>query len=99
MNADLLYANSGALAYACPPIRPSQPSALDNTQRFSFDEQRIVEPPKEVLCFDCQKAIEAGKGIQVRRHLRGKQIIQDEYEGIPIHTLVHPACNHVYEGT
>ncbi len=100
MIPELLYINSGALAYACPPIRVSQPAALDNTERYSFDEQRVIEPAKEVLCFDCQHPIEAGKGVQVLRHLLADNCpayAPERENAIPIHTLVHSACNHASE--
>ncbi len=89
------YFNSASLAYACPPIRVSHPAALDNTERFSFDEQRVIEPEKEVLCFDCQKVIAGGKGVQVHRALqRPTDRFGDPKHYVPIHTLVHPECNH-----
>lgn len=81
-----LYANSGALARACPPIRCSRPAALDNTEHFSFDEQRMVDPAKVVLCFDCQQPIESGKGIQVTRLLHAPTRF------VTTNTLVHPEC-------
>jgi hypothetical protein len=81
MNSDS-YHNSAQLARECPPIRCSHPAALDNTQRFNHDAQRMDEPAKIVLCFDCQKPIDAGKGIQMTRELMGN----------PMVTLVHPGC-------
>lgn len=98
------YAAFAALAHSCPPIRVSHPPAMDNTPRFAFDDQtasrQIAEPAKVVLCFDCQKEIEAGKGIQVVRSLRGPVAFPHEVFPIhhlaPIHTLVHPECEHCH---
>ena len=96
MNSDS-YLNSASLAHACPPIRLSHPPALDNTVRFgrgSDDVREVTEEPKVVLCFDCQRPIEAGKGVQVRRLLRVNPVSLVPSAHIPIlHTTVHPECN------
>lgn len=71
------------LARACPRVPLSRPTPIDNTEHFSFDRGEMTEPAKAVLCFDCQKLIKAGSGVQLPRVLRGPN------GGIPTLALVH----------
>lgn len=81
------YLNSGQLARACPPIRCSHPLAMDNTERFNYDAQTVLEPAKSVLCYDCQKPIAPGMGVQMTRNFNGGPLRSA--------TLVHPECERV----
>jgi hypothetical protein len=87
-----MYENSSELARATPHVRLSRPTPPDNTEWFSYDEQRMVEPAKVVLCFDCQQPIPAGKGVQVKRLLRTGNDT-DNYGSVPCDSLVHAECN------
>lgn len=58
------YQHSGALARACPPIRLSKPTPLDNTAS-QLRASGTVEPAREVACWACDGVVHAGKGIQV----------------------------------
>lgn len=84
------YSNSAELARATPHVRLSRPTPPDNTEWFDYDNRQVREPAKSCLCFDCQQPIEAGKGVQVRRLLKGVEISPF---GTPCEAIVHPACN------
>jgi hypothetical protein len=97
---DTQYANSAELARATPHVRLSRPTPPDNTEWFNHDEQRVVEPAKVVLCFDCQQPIEAGKGVQARRYLSkqyGEGASGVNISGAPCDAIVHPECNAHFE--
>lgn len=53
-----------ALVRACPRINPSHPRAIDNTEHRHPETDDLIEPAKEVLCYECQRPIPAGKGVQ-----------------------------------
>lgn len=88
------YANSSDLARATPHVRLSRPTPPDNTEWFNHDEQRVVEPARVALCFDCQKPVEPGKGVQVQRHFRRPSLDYGQVIGspTPCEAIVHPDC-------
>lgn len=96
------YPNSAELARATPHIRLSRPTPPDNTEWFDHDNQVVKEPARVCLCFDCQQPIEAGKGVQVIRHLtrlgslgfaRHVSVAIEGPKIAPMDAIVHPDCN------